>query len=525
MSTVYGAEADLDLDLDSLDGAFGQVAVAESAAERAVSRPVPAAVVDDLLQEADGRSMPDSVALSTVLWRSARTVAPILAADALALGLAALAAHGVLRLIDPASAAGAVAAWAPLVLLPLLAAYWISDLYSEIWVHPVVELRKLTHVNTAVLLSAAAAGVLAPPLPLWCATAWLVAAVLVPLLRRGARRACAGCAWWGYPTLVIGSGDNADAVGRLLLEVPTSALRPELLTDPDGKCRNSVLPVVNDPATLESIIRAKSVRHAVVFLPELSTARLGETLDRYSGLVPHLLVLTDCFTLPTLWGASRNCGRLSGFEVRNGLMLGTLRSIKWAIDWSIAATVLLLGLPLMLVIAAAVKLTSPGPVIFRHTRIGRHGRKFKVWKFRTMRTDGDAILREHLARNPEARAEWDRDHKLRDDPRVTPLGRFLRKTSLDELPQVVNVLNGDMSLVGPRPIVTDEVWRYGNAIRHYTAVKPGITGLWQVTGRNDAGYEDRVQLDLFYIRHWSPWLDLYVLAKTVVALVSRNGAY
>jgi lipopolysaccharide/colanic/teichoic acid biosynthesis glycosyltransferase len=142
-----------------------------------------------------------------------------------------------------------------------------------------------------------------------------------------------------------------------------------------------------------------------------------------------------------------------------------------------------------------------------------------------MRADGEAVLRDHLARDPAARAEWERDRKLRRDPRVTRLGRVLRASSIDELPQLWNVLRGDMSLVGPRPIVEDEVPYYGRVFRLYTSAKPGITGLWQVSGRNDIGYAERVQLDAFYIRHWSPWLDVYILAKTVVALLRRRGAY
>jgi Undecaprenyl-phosphate galactose phosphotransferase WbaP len=176
-------------------------------------------------------------------------------------------------------------------------------------------------------------------------------------------------------------------------------------------------------------------------------------------------------------------------------------------------------------IALVVKLTSPGPIFYAHSRIGRHGKRFKAWKFRTMRKDADLVLREHLARTPAARAEWHRDHKLRDDPRVTRFGKLARRLSLDELPQIWNVLKGDMSLVGPRPIVEDEIWRYGDIFRLYTTVKPGITGMWQVSGRNDIGYTERVLLDQFYIRHWSPWLDVYILAKTIVALLNRSGAY
>jgi lipopolysaccharide/colanic/teichoic acid biosynthesis glycosyltransferase len=135
------------------------------------------------------------------------------------------------------------------------------------------------------------------------------------------------------------------------------------------------------------------------------------------------------------------------------------------------------------------------------------------------------VLREHLARDPAARREWERDLKLRDDPRVTRVGRWLRRLSLDELPQLWNVLRGDMSVVGPRPIVEKEVGLYGGTFRLLALVRPGITGLWQVSGRNDLDYEERVTLDRFYVRHWSPCLDVYILARTVVALLSRRGAY
>src|SRR5690606_27637083 len=158
-------------------------------------------------------------------------------------------------------------------------------------------------------------------------------------------------------------------------------------------------------------------------------------------------------------------------------------------------------------------------------RIGRRGQVIKAWKFRSMHVDAERMLKEYLQNNPEARREWEQSHKLRHDPRVTALGRFLRKTSLDELPQVWNVLRGDMSVVGPRPIVQGEIHRYGDAIRLYASVKPGLTGLWQVSGRTECSYADRVRFDEFYIRHWSPWLDIYILAKTVVTLIKRQGAY
>jgi Undecaprenyl-phosphate galactose phosphotransferase WbaP len=475
--------------------------------------------------EEDPRSLPDSAVFWKIVGRSIRTTGPLVAADVIALALAGLFAQGVLMVLSP-PAAQLVGRAAPVALIPLMIGYWLGGLYAELWAHPVLVLRQIAHVNTVALLAVAGASAFSTPgLVFGCVAAWVAAATLVPVVRATARRLCARSAWWGYPTLIIGSARGAGGVARALLNAPVCGLRPVLLTDPTGECRSGVLPVVNDTPALESILRCESIRHAVIYLPEASNAHLSDTVDRYSGLVPHLLVLSDCSALPALWSASRNSGRLSGIEVRNGLLLPSLRIVKRALDLLLTFAAVAVSLPVMLLIAIGVKLTSRGPVFYGHIRIGQRGRRFKAWKFRTMRLNADVFLRGYLARDPAARREWEQTQKLRDDPRVTAFGRFLRRTSLDELPQVWNVLRGEMSLVGPRPIVRDEVWRYGAAIRLYAAVKPGITGLWQVSGRTDTSYAERVLLDEFYVRHWSPWLDLYVLARTVVALVWRSGAY
>ena len=166
-----------------------------------------------------------------------------------------------------------------------------------------------------------------------------------------------------------------------------------------------------------------------------------------------------------------------------------------------------------------------GSVIYRHRRVGRGGRMFYCLKFRTMIPNADQVLRELLEANPELQAEWVRDHKLRNDPRVTGLGRFLRRTSLDELPQLLNVLRGEMSLVGPRPVIREELLRYGRSVDTYLAAKPGITGLWQVTGRNNTDYRRRVVLDTYYVRNQNLLLDLYILAKTTGVVLGGKGAY
>ena len=195
------------------------------------------------------------------------------------------------------------------------------------------------------------------------------------------------------------------------------------------------------------------------------------------------------------------------------------------LDMVVAALALCLLSPVMLIVALMVALERRGPVIFRHTRIGLGGRRFPVLKFRSMRMDADQVLAAHLASEPAAAAEWARDHKLRDDPRITPLGRLLRKTSLDELPQLWNVLLGDMSVVGPRPIVEAEIQRYGRFFDAYCGIRPGITGVWQVSGRNNVTYRRRIAMDALYARRKNVLLDLRLIAATVPAVLMRKGSY
>jgi exopolysaccharide production protein ExoY len=180
--------------------------------------------------------------------------------------------------------------------------------------------------------------------------------------------------------------------------------------------------------------------------------------------------------------------------------------------------------PLILAIVVLMR-QEGGSIIYRHRRVGRDGRAFDCLKFRTMVRNADQVLRELLERDPALKAEWVRDHKLRCDPRVTRLGRFLRRTSMDELPQLWNVMRGEMSLVGPRPVVREELVRYGRNVRTYLSAKPGITGLWQVKGRNDTDYRRRVVLDTCYVRNQNILLDLYILAKTTRVIFAGSGAY
>ena len=224
-------------------------------------------------------------------------------------------------------------------------------------------------------------------------------------------------------------------------------------------------------------------------------------------------------TLQEFVGGARRFRRRS--QARSGSRLARL---QLRLDQFAALLLLLLFAPLMAVIALLVWRRDGAPVLFGNYRIGQHGRPFRCLKFRSMYLDSEAMLRELLERDPAARAEWERDHKLSDDPRITPIGHFLRRTSLDELPQLFNVLRGEMSLVGPRPITLAELPRYGQVRWHYLSVRPGMTGLWQVSGRNDTTYDERVELDREFVEQHSLRLRLSILLRTLRVVIRGSGA-
>jgi exopolysaccharide production protein ExoY len=198
--------------------------------------------------------------------------------------------------------------------------------------------------------------------------------------------------------------------------------------------------------------------------------------------------------------------------------------IKRLLDIAIAGTALFIAAPIIVMIAIAIKFTMGGPVIFGHQRVGRHGRNFYCLKFRSMARNGDEVLHQFLDANPAAQLEWSQKQKLANDPRITRFGRILRRSSLDELPQFYNILRGDMSCVGPRPIVEGELTRYGEYAIDYTSVRPGLTGIWQVSGRSRLSYETRVQLDVDYIRNWTLGYDLSIMLRTIPAVMKPDDA-
>jgi Undecaprenyl-phosphate galactose phosphotransferase WbaP len=334
--------------------------------------------------------------------------------------------------------------------------------------------------------------------------------------------------------LLFGSPQAAASVVRTLEARPSSGLRPaglvavggqkialeECFDVPDGGYGARQISL----ATARELIRKQAISYGIVATPDPSLR--AALVDAATALsLPRVLLMNPEQVLPSLWCDARDFAGLHATEVCNRLLLPFPRWVKRAMDATLSVLGGILILPLLVALALVVKLTSRGPIFFGQTRIGQNGQKFTAWKFRTMRTDAAEALQHYLDAHPELLEEWNCDHKLKNDPRVTTIGHILRSTSLDELPQLWNVIRGDMSLVGPRPIVEDEIEKYGEIYRQYLLVPPGITGIWQVSGRNNISYQERIELDRYYVQNWSPWLDFHLLMRTVWIVFNRHGAY
>jgi Undecaprenyl-phosphate galactose phosphotransferase WbaP len=442
-----------------------------------------------------------------------------LIADTLAL-LAAFAITIVIR-----GMVGGGALWPQyLRLAPFLAVILLliglMDLYPGVLLNPVEEFRRLT-IATMLGMSLAVVGtflvkesnaysrivfVAAGPLgvALDLAARWLV------------RKMFHNASWWGIPAILVGPVDGIEWIRRVLDAQPAIGIR--------------VVTVVHtDPSTLpcvaEDYVAQQSIPYALVMIPPAADRNWVRSVERLVWSCNKIIVVPQSMELLWSWMRTRDCGGVVGLEVRRELLRWQSRLTKRIMDFVLASVGGILILPWVAIAALLVKWSSRGPAFYGHGRIGEGGRKFRAWKFRTMVANADDILEQFLQADPELRAEWAATHKLRNDPRVTKIGKFLRQTSLDELPQVWNVIRGEMSLVGPRPIVRHEIVKYGDEFDLYRKVRPGITGLWQVSGRSETTYEERVAMDVRYVRNWSVWLDAYLVAKTAGVVLGKKGAY
>lgn len=366
---------------------------------------------------------------------------------------------------------------------------------------------------------------------LWWLSVWMLVAVLLPVCRAALRHALLRVGRWQRPTVLIGTGPNAQEAMLALQSEPQLGFELIGSVSANGSLDRtdasaSLLPRLS-PEQLRLLAKQQAGLQVVLALEyRESEAREYWLRQLSSWRVQDVCVIPALRGIPLFgtdiaWFFSHEVALL---RLRNNLRRWPARLTKRLFDVVAAFVLLLLLAPVMAVLALRIRCDG-GPALFKHQRLGRGGRLFPCYKFRTMVVDSEERLTRLLARNPDMRAEWERDHKLRADPRISPIGHFLRRTSLDELPQLFNVLRGEMSLVGPRPIVQAELARYGADADYFLMVRPGITGLWQVSGRNDVGYEQRVYLDTWYVKNWSLWYDIAILFKTLRVVLQRDGAY
>ncbi len=361
------------------------------------------------------------------------------------------------------------------------------------------------------------------------ALAWALTIILVPLSRRILRGACSLQPWWGIPTVILGEPVAGSMMLELLLGHRRLGLRPiAFLTEGGSRSDYPQGPeniFIGDLSHAKRFVHENAGCYAVVAMPNASSDRLQAIHKEHIETYHTVLLVPDLFGMRSLSvKACDVCGVLT-IKLDQRLARTMPRLIKRAFDLVLTGLATLLLLPLILVICLALKCSSEGPIFYGQRRIGKDGVRFNVWKFRSMIVDADRVLKTHLEADPALLEEWKLDHKLKVDPRITPIGRFLRKSSLDELPQLWNILCGDMSLVGPRPIVESEVEKYGANFEQYCQVTPGLAGLWQISGRNNTSYELRIRMDGYYVRNWSLSLDTYILLRTMKTIVLSEGAY
>jgi Undecaprenyl-phosphate galactose phosphotransferase WbaP len=412
----------------------------------------------------------------------------------------------------------------------LVAAAALQQTYAAIPPRPVRKFRGwvLGAMTVCAVIVAAAllfgVGSTATYLTLLVATG--AAVLLASFCRALCRIAFGRASWWGTRLIVVGGGELVARAYAELAREPQWGLRPvgfvDDAADAPDVASESCLGTLDQ---LEDLAAKLKLDWALVAVHSFDADELSEVLSRASGRIKHWIILPPLERFPSLWLEACEAARRPALAITNHLRSGWSLPLKRALDLAVALTLGIAVLPLVALIVVLIRFSSTGPIFYGQERIGRFGRRFKAWKFRTMLPDADAVLARYLREHPELAAEWKANHKLRSDPRVTWIGRWLRSTSLDELPQVWNVIVGEMSLVGPRPIVTAEIDKYAEHYEQYAQVLPGITGLWQVSGRNNTTYDERVALDVYYVQNWSLWLDIYILACTAKVVLLCEGAY
>lgn len=417
------------------------------------------------------------------------------------------------------------------IILPLFPlAYYLRGLYPGFGVDVIEELRSLTYSTTVVFAILGLMTFLVQDSLSYSRFAflvsWILSLVFLPLGRAFIRKYFATKKWWGIPVIVIGAGKAGGRVIESLMEQRQIGLRPIVAVDDDIDRWGYIhgVPVVGGLDIIPDLAKKLKIEHAIIAMPKVPSTRQQEIIHKYTKYFSNSTVIPDMFGLSSLWVTTRDFGGILGLEVQQKLLSSTSLLKKRIFDILLASTLMIFVSPVILVIAILIKLESKGKIFFRQERMGLNDNRFNMIKFRTMHTDAEVRLFELLKNDKELRCEYEIYHKLKNDPRLTRVGRLLRKFSLDELPQFWNVIKGDMSLIGPRAYIPWEKVKMNGHDEIILQVKPGISGLWQVTNRNQSSFEERNLMDVYYIRNWSMFLDIYIFARTIAVIATGSGS-
>ena len=331
----------------------------------------------------------------------------------------------------------------------------------------------------------------------------------------------------GIPIVIYGSGSTGKQVIDCLLGSIRTGYVPVVILDDESEGIDEYrgIPIIHDTAAGPEIARRYKIRIAMMTMSKLDNQNLNHLINHSISAFRYNAIIPDFFSTVNIWMSVRDFGGVLGLLTSNKLKMSWNLWLKRFIDYFIVIIGGVIILPFLLLVALLIKITSKGPVLYRQKRIGRNGKCFYLYKFRSMVIDSQERLQKLLESNPELKKEWEENHKLHNDPRITGIGKILRRTSIDEFPQLINILKGEMSLVGPRPIVDEEIEKYGDDYSRIFSIRPGLTGMWQVSGRSDTDYASRIAYDTYYLQSWSGWMDLWILFETFGAVIRGRGAY
>ncbi|WP_295818982.1 exopolysaccharide biosynthesis polyprenyl glycosylphosphotransferase [uncultured Deinococcus sp.] len=449
----------------------------------------------------------------------------------------AVAAGDLLALVVASVIVSAVGGQAPLAPIGsgwflLIAGMWllgasVFHLLPDWGMSPPTQLERLSKLMGVVIVTTAAAMYISHDQPLAFHLILLlslpVALLLIVFTRSAVKSALIRMNVWGVPVAVYGGAVTGTMVIDALRVNPGYGYRPVAIFDDNPELQGTAIHGVPVAGGIASTL---DVPVAILAMPGVQRQRVVEMLEGPLAPYPKVILIPDLFEVESMWARTRDFGGVMGLEVSRNLLNGPAQWIKRGLDLLLVILSAPLWLPVCALLAALIWLEDRTTPVFLQRRVGFRDVPFTAWKFRTMVPNAEAVLQQKLASDPELRAEWEANYKLRNDPRITRIGRLLRRTSLDELPQLFNVLRGDMSLVGPRPLPQyhhDQLSGQTQQLR--ILVHPGMTGLWQVSGRSESGNVGMERWDPYYVRNWSIWLDLYILIRTFSVVVKGSGAY